>query len=503
MLNKVLIDTNIIIGLEDNKEVNVAYSEMLALCGKHGVSIRIHESSKADIERDKDSGRKAITLSKLKKYQVLSKTPRSKEEKEKIFGKIKSPNDDIDTDLLVSLEIGVVDILVTEDKELAKRVSNNPLGERVFTVNSALFHLKALFEAETVEYPHVVDKTCNQLDTSDSFFDSLRTDYDDFNNWLASCVRKERECWCIESEKKLGGLIIYKKESTNNPDEAKELHDLGVPGNQVLKICLFKMGDDMRGGKYGEQLLKKSMDHGFRNSFDSMYLTTYERQEELIKLIQKFGFIRGNDKGKERVYYKFCKPTVDEIYGIDFHKKYWPAIRAINQSFYIVPVKPNFHDRLFPEITHKFSPQLSLDLSLNRESLIPGNAIRKVYVSQSNIKEMNPGSILLFYRSSDSCLTSVGVLESFTVVNDMQAMKAAVGIRSVYRDDELSGMISGAKSAKVLNFYYSQNLEEHLSFSEMLGKGILKGAPQSISRLDGGKLMAALHQLDKGVFFEK
>lgn len=507
MLSKVLIDTNIIIGLEDNKEVGAAYSELSAICSKHGISLRIHESSTEDVQRDNDLARKAITLSKLRKYQVVKKTPRSNEQKEVRFGKIKSPNDAIDIDLLVSLEIGVVDILVTEDKELAKRVRGSPLEERVFTVDSALHFLKATLESEVVSYPHVEDKTCNQLDISDPFFTSLSTDYSGFAAWFSSCVGEERECWCIQNDGKLGGLIIYKEESDKKSDQCQELKELGVPGSKILKICLFKMSDNMRGGKYGEQLLKKAMDYGFRNSYDSMYLTTYEKQSELIALIQKFGFERGNDKRDERVYYKLCKPKSDTAIGIDYHKKYWPAIKYDSQKFYIIPIKPNFHDRLFPEISLRFyppfHPHFQIGLLESRESLVPGNAIRKVYVCNANVKAMEPGSVLYFYRSSDQLLTTVGVLESFSAVSNIQELKAAVGIRSVYKEEELSDKISGNKVAKVLNFYYAENLEQFLSLESMRIAGILKGQPQSISKLESDVLLNALSSIDKGIFFEQ
>ncbi len=51
-----LIDTNILIGLEDNHTVEASYSKFHALASAHKVDIYVHEASKDDNARDKDVG---------------------------------------------------------------------------------------------------------------------------------------------------------------------------------------------------------------------------------------------------------------------------------------------------------------------------------------------------------------------------------------------------------------------------------------------------------------
>ena len=68
-----LIDTNIIIGLEDNHTVQPAYSSFSSLAAKHKVDILVHEAARDDINRDKNADRKKISLSKLNKFQILAK----------------------------------------------------------------------------------------------------------------------------------------------------------------------------------------------------------------------------------------------------------------------------------------------------------------------------------------------------------------------------------------------------------------------------------------------
>ena len=139
---KILIDTNIIINLEDNKEIGTNYSAFNRICAEYGIQIYIHESSYQDILQDKNEDRKKISLSKLEKYPRIHKTPRTKQQKEADFGPIKNSHDEVDTDLLVSLELNLTDVLITEDKGLKTRVKNGALNQKVLNVAEALNELK-------------------------------------------------------------------------------------------------------------------------------------------------------------------------------------------------------------------------------------------------------------------------------------------------------------------------------------------------------------------------
>jgi hypothetical protein len=65
---KLLIDTNIIIGLEDAGEIKERFADLVRKCGERSISVFVHEVSKEDINRDKDKARRAATLSKIAKF---------------------------------------------------------------------------------------------------------------------------------------------------------------------------------------------------------------------------------------------------------------------------------------------------------------------------------------------------------------------------------------------------------------------------------------------------
>lgn len=115
---KILIDTNIIIGLEDNKEIDAAFSALQKKCQENDVQIYIHEASRHDLERDKDDPRKRVILSKLDKFLELRGIPMPAQSAlNPLYGKIIKPNDFVDVTLLYALhDVGAVDFLVTQDR---------------------------------------------------------------------------------------------------------------------------------------------------------------------------------------------------------------------------------------------------------------------------------------------------------------------------------------------------------------------------------------------------
>jgi predicted nucleic acid-binding protein len=110
-----LIDTNVIVGLEDHRTVQPAFAALLSVAAKHKVEIVVHEAARDDIHRDRDISRRTISLSKLEKFQVLKKVRGlERSELERKFGTLSRPNDVVDATLLDSVERGTADFLISE-----------------------------------------------------------------------------------------------------------------------------------------------------------------------------------------------------------------------------------------------------------------------------------------------------------------------------------------------------------------------------------------------------
>jgi hypothetical protein len=183
--------------------------------------------------------------------------------------------------------------------------------------------------------------------------------------------------WIVRDGESIAALVIVKSEDPKD-EGISELN------TRTLKICTFKVKDDHRGGKLGELLLKQVFTYAVKNKFPSTYITFFAEQEYLSLFLKDFGFqisATTTEKG-EFIYFKeFEKPKKDEpqIDPKDFHIKYSPWHYSGNKiKKYVVPIIPKFHKMLFPEL---YSEQLEMPFS--PMGTIPGNTLKKVYLSNS------------------------------------------------------------------------------------------------------------------------
>jgi predicted nucleic acid-binding protein len=172
-----LIDTNVIIGLEDNQPVRPAFASLLSVAAKHKVDIMVHEAARDDIQRDKDVVRRKISLSKIAKFQVLNRVRElAVADLETQFGGLRRPNDVVDATLLDALARGAADFVVTEDRGLHERArrASPELGRRVLFVADAVQLLKTTYEPIETPIRYVEEVSAHQIQLSDPIFDSLR-----------------------------------------------------------------------------------------------------------------------------------------------------------------------------------------------------------------------------------------------------------------------------------------------------------------------------------------
>jgi hypothetical protein len=154
-----LVDTHVVIGLEDNQPVQASLAELVRLSNQFGVGLFVDGANYDDVGRDKDSARRAITFSKLEKFQKLRGIPPSDQAQlESRFGSIKSENDRSDVRLLATIEARAADFLISEDIDLHRRASRAGLAPKVLTVKDAVEWLRQTFQALPVRLPYVVER---------------------------------------------------------------------------------------------------------------------------------------------------------------------------------------------------------------------------------------------------------------------------------------------------------------------------------------------------------
>lgn len=494
---KLLFDTNVFIGLEDQREVAPEFAVLLQLCHQHAVRVFVHEGAADDIRRDRDKDRRAVSLSKVKKFEQLTRVSQpSQADLQLRFGAMPKPNDIVDVALLHALDIGAVDFLVTQDQGIhgrAKRCSP-PIGDRVLTVADAVAWLRAAFEPKKVFLPLIEDLPAHAIPLTNDIFDSLRQGYPKFDSWWRDkCVRNHRECWVATIDGDLAGLVVRKEETHA---EAQTVH----PGPKILKVCTFKVKPKFRGEKLGELLLKQILWFAQKNQFDLVYLTTFEDQRVLIDVLTYYGFaMTGTNDLGEQTYEKPLPRTLlapDAGANLfDLARTNYPRFVARPPaSVFCVPIQGEYHNVLFPELAIRVQGDLfgiAATHGGNRAVRRPGNTIRKVYLCRAPTTRLCPGSVVLFYRSrspgyvASQSVTSVGVVEAVSSARSLDDLVRLTAKRSVYSEAQLAGFgATNAKPVKVIDFLLVGHLDPLMTLDELEGEGVFTGhPPQSICHL--------------------
>jgi predicted nucleic acid-binding protein len=494
---KLLLDTNVFIPLEDPHLVPPAVALFSQKAQLHGLTLYVSDSSIDDIKRDTDITRRDITLSKLAKFPRLHDVAHSIEPALlQRFGPITKPNDQCDVLLLDILDLNIVDFLVTEDAGIHRRAKRAGIHRRVFTVQEALNWIGQTFDPKDFRLPYIESRKAHEISRDDSIFMDLRQDYPGFDTWFVNkCVNRHRDCWTVEIEGQLAGLVI-RKDERHSDAKIRQVTD------RILKICTFKMKAAFLGEKFGEQLLKKILWFAQVNGYEAVYLTAFQKQEVLIALLTTFGFetTGTNALGEcilERPIYQGDLPPLVSAAVLSPDMRVYPRFYdGPAVSKYVVPIKPAYHTVLFPEIadvggTPLFPDDRFLLASSVQADRTPGNTIRKVYISRSPTRSLGAGDILLFYLSKSPDLvrsqsvTTIGIVEKTVEATSFADLARRVGRRSVYSSADLQEMQpSDSRPVLVIDFLLIGHFHPHVDLDGLNAAGVFNGKPsQSLKKI--------------------
>ena len=473
---------------------------------KHPIQLFLHSGTIEDINRDKNVKRRDITLSKIKKYPLLENIPCPKvSDLEAKYGSIKKNNDLIDVQLIHALKIKAINFLITEDNGIHDRAKDAGLEDQVLLVSEAVNWVKQTYEPKLINLPHVASLKCHQVDVTQEIFQSLKEDYEGFEEWFSTCIEQHRNCWTVQDKNKIIAIAILKEETGQQYRDDFIEGEADIPNNgKILKICTFKVGADAKGSKIGEHLLKQSLWHAYENNFDCVYLTAYEeKQDHLISFLKEFGFsVEGKNKNGELIISKKVIQQInslENLSSLECHKKLYPIYydgKEVQKFF--VPIKPKFHLKLFPEYTPFAQPMLFTpqDITQIREE-ISGNTIKKVYLSRARSNQVKIGDLVFFYMSKKDIykfsqrLTVVGVVEGITECNNLEKLLEVTAKRSVYSHEDLEAMFQKQKtSVKAMDFLIAGHIKTASghppNLEQLRNVGIVNGhtPPQSIAIIE-------------------
>lgn len=490
---RVLLDTNIIIHREAYKVSNLSIGQLFWWLDKLGYTKCIHPITEAEINKfgDKDAVRSMGI--KMESYHVLRTIAPLNPAVKALSGMMdKNENDKNDSLLINELIEDRVDLFITEDRKIHKKAQSLGIQDKVFTISKFV-------EKETAAHPELVNYKVlsvqksyfGNIDVRDSFFDSFRNDYFEFDKWFK---RKSDETAyvCYGRNRLIGFLYIKVEYEDENYNDIVPLFKKA----KRLKIGTLKVG--VHGLRIGERLLKIVFDNALVNNVDEIYVTIFDRTPEqlrLIELLEEWGFKFYGEKqtatGSEKVYVRKFQGTADK----ENPKFSFPFI-ASDANFFFVPIWPDYHTELLPDsILNTESP------ANYRENEPHRNALSKVYISHSIERNLNRGDAILFYRTGGKhagVATTIGIVE--TVYKNIQTPEELYAIcrkKTFFSQEELLKFWHRYKDNKpfVVEFLYAYSLKKRPNLNRLIELGVvhdLFSVPRGFSKISLANLRAVL-----------
>lgn len=485
----ILLDTNIIIPLEDTgKALDSSFAALRKLSAEQQHCLYIHPMQFEDINRDKNQERRKIILSRLKQYSQIENPPvLSDEECRELDLSQSNDNDRVDNNVLFALYRGAVHLLVTNDEGIHRKASKIGLQDKVYRLEQFLLFLQRYTtESFTFNYTGVKERYLYEINKNQPFFESLRQSYTGFDEWFLKCAEDKRKCWCIEDgDSNIVAICIYKHEHDAQLTDNGEV----IPG-RILKLCTFKVDAKARGKKLGERLLYIAFDYCVKNDLDWVYLHTYgEEQKTLVGLCTDYGFSLLGKYKQDDVYIKPMKLKDDACDSLESLIRYYPYFKD-NESVqkFIVPIRPKYHEDLFPDFSSMKGSLFEKDQSLYS---CQGNTIKKAYLCNSRIKSIRKGDIALFYRSQDrKSIQCMGIVEDAFFSENIDEVFPVIAKRTVYKYSDVQTILE--KKTLVILFRYIA-LNKEISHQNIADADI-KGYIQSIRQISNEQYSTLIHE---------
>jgi len=465
MLERILLDTNMLIYLEDDHvlDANVAKLTRI-LYDSSDYKIVIHPKSIVEANKIKDERRKSIFLSKILVYKQIENPPNASKEFQELAG-YKNENDKIDNELLFAVKQNCVSYFITNDTELQKKSEKIGLKDKVLSIEDAIEKFK-IQEKSNIVTPIFINKEyIYQTQIENSFFDSLREDYKGFDEWFKKKQKNNEKAFVTKDKKnEVTSFLMLKVE-----DEKEKYEEFEKPFKPAkrLKVSTFKVGDT--GKRIGETFIKIIIETARKEKVDEIYITIFPKHNFLIDLFKQYGFEYYTYKNTENAEGQINKEYILVKNMKD--KSYYPFIKLDNQNIFIIPIQPPYHKLLFPEAVKEFQIKISDYEGMDAAS----NAIKKAYISNSVIKKIKSGDILLFYASQDrKAITALGVVDNtFNTFDSIEDITNLVRKRTAYDDNELRD--SADTDSLVIMFKHYMCFSEDIDFQYLITNGIVNG----------------------------
>ena len=299
------------------------------------------------------------------------------------------------------------------------------------------------------------------INVDDEFFDTLKVDYPGtehstgFIEWFNNKAGMNEKALVYRAESRIGAFVYLKDE--NEPILLR--NNSSLPKKRRVKIGTLKISELNRGQRIGEGALGLALWYWQRLKVEEIYVTTFREHQDIINLIERFGFSEVGENQNGEVLY--LKNRNDILYSNPYES--YPFLNPkFKYAGYII-FEDSYHDSMFP-----YSKLAKATKAMNAVELDVANGVSKIYVSRASNVKYYVGEPVLVYRKHNgegkrykSCVTSICVItnvyrvkEKGRYIIDINDLLSKIGNKSIFDQSDLEQQYNSAYNLNVYEMLY-------------------------------------------------
>lgn len=320
-------------------------------------------------------------------------------------------------------------------------------------------------------------KSFDDINLQDPFFDSLRERYCGFDGWFQKKANSGDVAFVSYSETNQINAFLYLKEE-NGP-----ITDItpSLPAGKHLKIGTFKIiaHQASTSNRFMAIILRKLVSEGY----DDAYVTMFPDIPRLRQLFEKFGFSEYGSKPNSQsgVFETVLRKTLDP--KGDIFSDY-PRFDLKGRK-YLMSILPKYHTLMVPD------SKLHTERNFNRPDVSNANSVVKTYLtSMQGVAGLQHNDKLVLYRTAEknraaeytAVATSICVVDQCRNISSFPNESEFLDFASrgsVFTFKELKYFWSSKKYSQVVSFLYNVPLEKRITRHDLLSEGILDSNKRS------------------------
>lgn len=286
-------------------------------------------------------------------------------------------------------------------------------------------------------------KAFSDINLSDTFFDSLKEDYDGFSEWFNRKATANEAAYTL-TDVSLEAFLYLKIEENEITDITPPL-----PAKRRMKIGTMKINP--HGTRLGERFIKVAFNNALKHNVNEIYVTIFEHHEALVNLFNEFGFIKiGEKRTEDGVELVLLKDLEQRHHCIC---KDFPVFDT-SPNKYLLSIYPSFHSILFPDsiLTTENAEDIIMDISHT-------NSIHKIYICKmQGVENIQRGDNIVIYRTKPSNQNSAWFHSVATTVCVAEEVKTKADFDSIDEYLEYCNSYSIFNESELRRFYGWNNL---------------------------------------------